>query len=130
MREEDLHKEKNVITEENAEGINARLICEAANGPTAPEADEILHKNGNLVLPDILTNAGGVTVSYFEWVQNLDNYYWSAEEVDRKLGKIMVDAFENVYSTYQNNDVMMREAAYMVAIGRIEEAMEARGGVK
>ncbi len=120
---------ENQITEDNAENIKARMIIEAANGPTTPEADEILFKREIMIVPDILANAGGVTVSYFEWVQNLANYYWSKDEVDRKLEEIMVEAFEKVYNTHIDMGVNMRVAAFIVAIKRLTEAMKARGWV-
>ncbi|GAW93031.1 Glu/Leu/Phe/Val family dehydrogenase [Calderihabitans maritimus] len=119
---------ENQITAQNAPYVKARIIGEAANGPTTPEADRILKENRTLVIPDILASAGGVTVSYFEWVQNRMGYYWSTEEVNKKLEDIMVRSFREVYQTYQQRkDVDMRTAAYMVAIKRISEAMEVRG---
>ncbi|MDZ7671673.1 MAG: Glu/Leu/Phe/Val dehydrogenase [Halanaerobiales bacterium] len=120
---------ENQITKDNADKIQARMLVEAANGPTTPEADEILFSKNMMVVPDILANAGGVTVSYFEWVQNIANYYWSKEEVDRKLEAIMVEAFEKVYNTHEELNVNMRVSAFIVAIKRITQAMEARGWV-
>ncbi len=120
---------ENQITKDNADKIQARMLVEAANGPTTPEADEILFSKNMMVIPDILANAGGVTVSYFEWVQNIANYYWSKEEVDRKLEAIMVEAFEKVYNTHEELNVNMRVSAFIVAIKRITQAMEARGWV-
>ena len=120
---------ENQITEENAHRIKARLVLEGANGPTTPEADEILHQSGVMVVPDILANAGGVSVSYFEWVQNLQNYYWSREEVNDKLDKLMVKAFNSVYETYLKYETDMRMAAYICAINRVTEAMRIRGWV-
>jgi len=120
---------ENQITEKNAHRIKARLVLEGANGPTTPEADEILHQSGVMVIPDILANAGGVSVSYFEWVQNLQNYYWPREEVNDKLDKLMVKAFNNVYETYLKYETDMRMAAYICAINRVTEAMKIRGWV-
>ncbi|GFN23623.1 Glu/Leu/Phe/Val family dehydrogenase [Thermanaeromonas sp. C210] len=120
---------ENAITAAVAEDIRARIIAEAANGPTTPEADKILEDKGVLVIPDILANAGGVTVSYFEWVQNLTNYYWTEEEVNRRLEEMMVRAFQDVYQMHLDKKVSMRDAAYMVAVNRIAGAMKVRGWV-
>ncbi len=118
---------ENQITKENAGQIKAKLVAEAANGPTTPEADEILSKNGIMLTPDILTNAGGVTVSYFEWVQNFMNYYWTEEEVNSRLEQKMVEAFERIYQMSQDYQVNMRVAAYMASISRVAEAIKVRG---
>ena len=121
---------ENQINEKNAHKIKAKMIAEAANGPTTPEADKILNEKGVIVLPDVLANAGGVTVSYFEWVQNMYNYYWDKEEVDNKLEKIMVNAFKRTHEKHKTAGVPYRVAAYMVSIERLTEAMRARGWVE
>jgi glutamate dehydrogenase len=118
---------ENSITAENANMIKAKLICEGANGPITPEADEILEKKGIIVTPDILTNAGGVTVSYFEWVQNLMGYYWGEEEVESKEEIAMVKAFNDIWKIKEEYKVAMRNAAYMYSIKRVASAMKARG---
>jgi len=118
-----------VITATNAPKLKCKIMCELANGPTSPEADKILHAAGVMVLPDFLANAGGVTVSYFEQVQNTYNYYWSLEDVHRQLDRRMTDAFEAVYSTCEKAKVHMRLAAYMVSVSRVAEACKLRGWV-
>lgn len=118
---------ENQITLENAKRINAKVIAEAANGPTTPEADEVLAKKGIFLTPDILTNAGGVTVSYFEWVQNFMNYYWTANEVNSRLEQKMVEAFACIYQMSQDYKVGMRMAAYMFSIARLAEVIKVRG---
>ncbi len=118
---------ENAITEKEAELINAKLICEAANGPTTVHADEILNKRGIPLTPDILTNAGGVTVSYFEWVQNLYGYYWSEEEVVEKEEIAMVEAFNNIWKIVEDYKVSFRKAAYMFSIKKVAETMKLRG---
>ncbi|MFX1509319.1 MAG: Glu/Leu/Phe/Val dehydrogenase [Promethearchaeota archaeon] len=118
---------ENQILAENAPRIKAKIIGEGANGPTTPEADNILYKNGVFVVPDILANAGGVTVSYMEWVQNLTRESWTEDEVNAKLEQRMVQAFNEVYNVHQKEKVHMRTAAYIVALTRIAEAIEARG---
>lgn len=120
---------ENVITRDNAGTIQAKILAEFANGPTTPEADEILHHNGVHVIPDILCNAGGVTVSYFEVVQNRCMWYWTAEEVSKRLDKKMTMAYHEVLCTSNNYQVDMRMGAYAVALSRIVSAMKLRGWV-
>ncbi|TYO69833.1 Glu/Leu/Phe/Val family dehydrogenase [Rossellomorea marisflavi] len=119
----------NQITEQNAHNIKASIVVEAANGPTTLEATRILSERGILLVPDVLASAGGVTVSYFEWVQNNQGYYWTEEEVNEKLQIKLVEAFNNVYETSQNRRVNMRLAAYMVGARKMAEASRFRGWV-
>ena len=119
---------EDVITTENADKIKARLIVEGANGPTAANADAIINEKGIVVAPDILANAGGVTVSYFEWVQNRLGYKWTAERVNRRSDRIMKDAFNRVYETSLEYKVSMRIAAYIVAIDKVSKTYKFRGG--
>jgi glutamate dehydrogenase len=120
---------ENVITDKNAQNIKASIIAEAANGPITPEADLVLNGKGYHVIPDILCNAGGVTVSYFEWIQNLMNFYWTEEEVNQRLEQLMVKAFKEVFDMSEQYKVSLREAAYLVSIKRIADALKARGRV-
>jgi glutamate dehydrogenase/leucine dehydrogenase len=120
---------ENVITAENAAEIKAKIILELANGPTTPEADEILHQKGVLVLPDILANAGGVTVSYFEWIQNNTGLYWKADEVKERLKEKMIVAFESIWEAYSGKEYDFRTATYILAIKRILEAEKLCGRV-
>jgi glutamate dehydrogenase (NAD(P)+) len=118
---------ENSITKELAPRVKAKIIAEAANGPTVPEADDILTKNGKFILPDILANAGGVTVSYFEWVQNNCGYFWKIDQVNSNLKEIMENSFENVLNISRKHKVNMRCAAYILAIRRVHEAIQYRG---
>ncbi|PRO66789.1 Glu/Leu/Phe/Val family dehydrogenase [Alkalicoccus urumqiensis] len=120
---------ENQITEANADNIQAQIVVEAANGPTTMKATEILHQRGILLVPDVLASSGGVTVSYFEWVQNNQGYYWEEEEVDEKLEKVMTTAFDNVYRVAQMRNVDMRLAAYMVGVRKMAEASRFRGWI-
>jgi glutamate dehydrogenase (NAD(P)+) len=120
---------ENVITGENAGRLRCRISCELANGPTTPEADGILSDKGVVVLPDFLANAGGVTVSYFEQVQNTYNYYWELHEVHRRLDEKMTRAFHGVYEMSRREKINMRQAAYLVAVARVAEACKLRGWV-
>ncbi len=118
---------ENVITEANADKLRCKISCELANGPTTPGADEILHDKKIIVLPDFLANAGGVTVSYFEQVQNTYNYYWDLKEVHRRLDEKMTEAFKGVHDMYQQERVNMRQAAYLISVARVAEACRLRG---
>jgi glutamate dehydrogenase/leucine dehydrogenase len=118
---------ENQITDRNAGNIRARLIAEAANGPTTPEADDILWKAGKFMIPDILCNAGGVTVSYFEWVQDLNRDHWSETEVNEKLKGIMVKAFQETLTIARREQCYMRTAAYLLAVERVADATQMRG---
>jgi glutamate dehydrogenase (NAD(P)+) len=116
-----------VITEANAGDVKAKIIVEGANGPTTPAADEILEANGILMLPDVLANAGGVVVSYFEWVQGLQEYFWKEEEVNQRLNEIVTRAFEETWALREERNVSMRMAAYGLAVQRVAEATVTRG---
>ncbi len=118
---------ENQVTEENMKSIQAKVIVELANGPTSHEADNYLTKNGVVIIPDILANAGGVTVSYFEWVQNMQSYYWPLEEIQMKLKRIMSEAFQRIAKLQNDHHCSMREAAYISAFDRLEKAMTLRG---
>ncbi|MHA1626861.1 MAG: Glu/Leu/Phe/Val family dehydrogenase, partial [Candidatus Asgardarchaeia archaeon] len=118
---------ENQITREVAKNVKAKIIVEGANGPTTPDADDILLKKGVFVVPDILANAGGVTVSYFEWLQNITRDKWPLEKVRKKLEEIMVRAFNDVYEIHEKENVDMRSAAYILAIKRVAEAIKMRG---
>jgi glutamate dehydrogenase (NAD(P)+) len=116
-----------VVTEANAETVKARVIVEGANGPLTPAADEILEANGVMILPDVLANAGGVVVSYFEWVQGLQEYFWKEDEVNARLNSIITRAFNETWATYEERKTSMRMAAYGLAVQRVAEATVTRG---
>ncbi|PZS03605.1 MAG: glutamate dehydrogenase [Candidatus Chloroheliales bacterium] len=118
---------ENQITSANANRIRAKVIVEGANGPTTPEADKVLFENGIFLVPDILANAGGVTVSYFEWVQNMQALFWTEEDINKRLSDIMSRSFAEVYDIAQRHRINMRQAAYMVAIARVAEVQRVRG---
>jgi glutamate dehydrogenase (NAD(P)+) len=119
---------EDVITEHNAPYIKAKLIVEGANGPTSASADPIIYEKGISVVPDILANSGGVTVSYFEWVQNKQGFKWSHDMVTERADRIMTDAFEKVYATSQKYNISLRIAAYVVAIDKVAQTYKYRGG--
>lgn len=118
---------QNQITHKNVDKVKARFIVEGANGPTTPYADKVLRENGVTVIPDVLANAGGVTVSYFEWVQGLQNFFWTEGEVNSKLEQIMVRAYAQVRDAAKKHNCDLRTAAYIVGVGRVAEAIQARG---
>ncbi|CAN5158168.1 hypothetical protein BH11PSE11_BH11PSE11_32900 [soil metagenome] len=115
------------ITEANANQIQAKLILEGANGPTSPVADDILHDRGVLVVPDVITNAGGVTVSYFEWVQDFSSFFWTEDEINQRLTRIMREAFAAVWQLAEEKKVSLRTAAFIVGCTRVLQAQEMRG---
>lgn len=119
---------EDVITKENAPNIQAKMIVEGANGPTSATADEIINEKGIMVVPDILANAGGVTVSYFEWVQNRIGYKWTLDRINRRCDRVMKDSFDKVFETSQKHKVSMRLAAYIVAIDKVASTYKYRGG--
>jgi len=118
---------ENQITAANASKIKAKIVAEAANGPTTPMADDTLFKRGRTVIPDILANAGGVTVSYFEWVQDFSSYFWDEDEVDKRLERAMVKAYRQVAETAARGKMSLRDGAYVVSVGRVADATKVRG---
>jgi glutamate dehydrogenase (NAD(P)+) len=116
-----------VVTADNADKVKAAIVAEGANGPVTPEADQILDERGVLVLPDVLANAGGVVVSYFEWVQGLQEYFWKESEVNAKLNDIVTRAFAETWREHEERDISMRQAAYAIAVGRVADATVTRG---
>ena len=118
---------ENQINEHNADRIRASMIVEGANGPTTPEADRILDERGVMIVPDILANSGGVVVSYFEWVQGIQSFFWSLDEINENLRAIMVNAFGTVWGLAQKENVDMRLAAMMIAVRKVADAMGQRG---
>ena len=118
---------ENQVTEANMKNVKTKIILELANGPTTAEADEYLSKNGVVIIPDILANAGGVTVSYFEWLQNQQAYYWPLEEVEMKLKRAMIEALVRILDFQNEHKCTMREAAYISAFDRLDKALKLRG---
>lgn len=118
---------ENQITKENANKINTKIVLEGANGPTTPEADEILYKKGIHVVPDILANSGGVTVSYFEYIQDIHSYFWNLDRINKELKRIILEAFEDTYKISLERKIPLRTAAYIIAVSRIAKAIELRG---
>jgi glutamate dehydrogenase/leucine dehydrogenase len=118
---------ENQINARVAEKIQAKVVAEAANGPTTPDADDVLYDRGIFLIPDILCNAGGVTVSYFEWVQDMQSFFWTESRINESLKEIMDRAFEAVYQMSELHEVHMRTAAYMLAVARVAEATTLRG---
>lgn len=118
---------ENQISKENANDINCKIILEGANGPTTPEADRVLFDKGIHVIPDILANAGGVCVSYFEYVQDIRAYFWDLDRINKELKRIMIEAFEDVYKVYNERKIPLRTAAYIIAVSRIAKAFDLRG---
>src|SRR6185295_917697 len=111
-----------VVTEDNADTVRAKVIIECANGPVTPAADSILEENGVLVIPDVLANAGGVVVSYFEWVQGLQEYFWKEDEVNQRLNEIVTRAFVETWDLHEHRNISMRLAAYGLGVNRVAEA--------
>ena len=127
MRDPDPAALEGQITKDNAGKIKAKLVIEGANGPTTTEADDILNDKGVLVLPDVIANAGGVTVSYFEWVQDFSSFFWSEDEINARLVRIMQEAFAGIWQVAQEHKVSLRTATFIVACQRILHAREMRG---
>ncbi len=118
---------ENQITIANVNNVKCKIVLEGANGPTTPEADKILKKKGITVVPDILANAGGVCVSYFEYIQDNHSYFWKLERINHELKNILVNAFENVYKSSKEKNVTLQIASYIIAISRLAKAIELRG---